>query len=198
MPCLLQNPKFVTLLQRIHHGLAAQARAGGLPVHRADYRRTPGSCPRERSDHSSHLGFCRSLGVSPALDVDAGAPRGQTGCTWRWWLSARAAAAARAAARLDLALGSGFAMPRRAMERWRDWWREQFPLIPLQRAPRRPLHAAGGDAATSRWTNSIRAIHSALERRHRFRSTFYRASVILKPRTSARRSRAMFSKRLSR
>lgn len=49
-------------------------------------------------------------------------------------VSARAAVAAPAAARLGLALGSGFAVPRRTMQRWRGWWREQFPLTPLWRA----------------------------------------------------------------
>lgn len=32
------------------------------------------------------------------------------------------------------ALGQALGVTRRTLQRWRDWWREQFPLTPLWRA----------------------------------------------------------------
>ena len=63
---LLHDPKFLALLLRIDHGLAAQTRADGCPcggaLHRADYPRKPRGCPVEvRDDHSSRLSFCCSV-----------------------------------------------------------------------------------------------------------------------------------------
>lgn len=45
-------------------------------------------------------------------------------------VSARPGGPTPAAARLDLALG----VARRTVQRWRDWWHEQFPRTPLWRA----------------------------------------------------------------
>jgi hypothetical protein len=133
---LLQDPKFLTLLLRIDHELAGQARAAGCPcggaLHRADYPRKPRGCPAAlRAEHSSRLSFCcaqcrqrttpmsvRFLGqrVYLALAVVL--------------VSARPGGPTPAAARLDLALG----VARRTVQRWRDWWRGQFPQTPLWRA----------------------------------------------------------------
>lgn len=133
---LLQNPNFFALLLRIDHELAAQARAAGCPcggaLHRADYPRKPRGCPAEvRPDFESRLSFCcaecrkrstsmsvRFLGrrVYLALAVVL--------------VSARRAGPTPAAARLGTQLG----VARRTVERWRHWWREQFPLTALWRS----------------------------------------------------------------
>ena len=133
---LLQDPKFFALLLRIDHELAAQARADGCRcggvLHRADYPRKPRGCPAEvRADLASRLSFCcaecrkratstsvRFLGrrVSRAVAVVL--------------VSARPAGPIPAAAHLGHVLG----VARRTIARWRDWWREQFPLTPLWRA----------------------------------------------------------------
>ena len=133
---LLQDPKFLTLLLRIDHELAAQVRAEGCPcggvLHRADYPRKPRGGPVEvRSDYSSRLSFCcavcrrrstsrsvRFLGrrVYLALAVVL--------------VSARRAGPTPAAGRLGMELG----VARRTLARWREWWCEQFPLTPLWRA----------------------------------------------------------------
>ena len=63
---LLYDPKFLALLLRIDHDLAARRRADGCAcggsLHRADYPRKPRGCPVEvRDDHSSRLSFCCSV-----------------------------------------------------------------------------------------------------------------------------------------
>jgi len=133
---LLQDPKFYTLLLRIDHELAALARADGCQcggaLHRADYPRKPRGCPKElRCDHSSRLSFCCAL-----------CRRRSTSRSVRFLgrrvylalavvlVSARPDGPTPAAARLGAALG----VARRTLERWRGWWREQFPLTPLWRA----------------------------------------------------------------
>jgi len=62
----LFDPRFLELLLRIDHELAAQRRVEGCrcggTLHRADYPRKPRGCSREvRSDHSSRLSFCCSI-----------------------------------------------------------------------------------------------------------------------------------------
>ena len=63
---LLHDPKFLALLLRIDHDLAASTRADGCRcggvLHRADYPRKPRGCPIEvRDDHCSRLSFCCSV-----------------------------------------------------------------------------------------------------------------------------------------
>lgn len=133
---LLEDPKFLALLLRIDHELAAQARADGCrcggALHRADYPRKPRGCAAGvRPDCSSRLSFCcaecrkrstsmsvRFLGrrVYLALAVVL--------------VSARRAGPTPTAARLGTQLG----VTRRTLRRWRDWWCEQFPLTPLWRS----------------------------------------------------------------
>ena len=60
---LLYDQKFLALLLRIDHDLAARRRADGCQcggaLHRADYPRKPRGCPVDvRDDHSSRLSFC--------------------------------------------------------------------------------------------------------------------------------------------
>lgn len=135
---LLSDPKFLELLLRIDHELAAQVRAKGCvcsgALHRADYPRKPRGCTGEvRGDHSSRLSFCcatcrkratpasvRFLGrrvyLSLAVVLASARPGGPTP----------------AAARLGTILG----VSRHTVARWRQWWCEQFPRTPLWQAGR--------------------------------------------------------------
>lgn len=133
---LLSDPRFLELLLRIDHDLAAQVRAQGCAcsgaLHRANYPRKPRGCSREvRGEHSSRLSFCcsqcrkrttpasvRFLGrrvyLGLAVVLVSAWPGGPTP----------------AAARLGTILG----VSRHTVARWRQWWREQFPRTPLWRA----------------------------------------------------------------
>jgi len=134
---LLEDPKFCALLVRIDHELAEQTRSAGCrrcggALHRADYPRKPRGCPRHlRQEHSSRLSFCCAL-----------CRRRSTSKSVRFLgrrvylalavvlVSARPAGPTPTAAHLGHVLG----VARRTIARWRDWWREQFPLTPLWRA----------------------------------------------------------------
>ena len=132
---LLSDPRFLELLLRIDHELAAQRRVEGCrcggTLHRADYPRKPRGCSREvRSDHSSRLSFCCSICRGRAT------PRSVRFLGRRVYLglavvlvSARPAGPTPAAARASQALG----VSRRTVARWRDWWHKQFPRTPLWR-----------------------------------------------------------------
>ena len=133
---LLQDPKFFRLLLRVDQELAGQAKAVGCScggvLHRANYPRKPRACPNEvRIDFESRLSFCchccrrrttsmsvRFLGrrVYLALAVVL--------------MSARHAGQTSAAARLSGSLD----IPVRTLERWRRWWRDDFPQTPLWQA----------------------------------------------------------------
>jgi len=133
---LLQDTTFFRLLLRIDEELARDTRAGGCAcggvLHRANYPRKPRACLNEvRSDFDSRFSFCcadcrkrktstsvRFLGrrVYLALAVVLG--------------SARHAGQNPAAARLCTDLE----VPVRTLQRWRQWWGQQFPLTPLWQA----------------------------------------------------------------
>ncbi len=133
---LLYDPKFLALLLRIDHELAAQTRVEGCrcggALHRADYPRKPRGCPVEvRPDHSSRLSFCCSVcrRRATSMSVRFLGRRVYLGLAVVL-VSARPAGPTPAAARLGLALG----VARRTLARWRDWWHEQFPQTALWRA----------------------------------------------------------------
>jgi hypothetical protein len=133
---LLYDPKFLALLLRIDHELAAQTRADGCgcggSLHRADYPRKPRGCPLEaRPDLSSRLSFCCSVcrGRSTPMSVRFLGRRVYLALAVVL-VSARPGGPTPAAARLGLALG----VARRTVARWLEWWREQFPRTPLWRA----------------------------------------------------------------
>lgn len=133
---LLENPKFFALLLRIDHELAAQARADGCrcggALHRADYPRKPRGCAVEvRPECSSRLSFCcaKCRKRSTSMSVRFLGRRVYLALAVVL-VSARRAGPIPAAARLGAQLG----VARRTLERWRDWWREQFPLTPLWRS----------------------------------------------------------------
>ncbi|MBA3838411.1 MAG: hypothetical protein C0499_12235 [Zymomonas sp.] len=133
---LLHDPKFLALLLRIDHDLAAQTRADGCPcggaLHRADYPRKPRGCPIEvRRDHSSRLSFCCSVCRRRATSMSVRFLARRVYLALAVVLvSARPGGPTPAAARLGMALGA----TRRTLARWRVWWCEQFPLTPLWRA----------------------------------------------------------------
>ena len=133
---LLYDRKFLALLLRIDQDLAAQTRAGGCrcggTLHRADYPRKPRGCPVEvRPDYSSRLSLCCSVCRRRATSVSVRFLGRRVYLALAVVLvpARRAGPAAAAAARLGLELG----VDRRTVARWRDWWREQFPLTPLWR-----------------------------------------------------------------
>jgi len=133
---LLHDPRFLALLLRIDHEVAAQTRAEGCPcggaLHRADYPRKPRGCPLEaRADCSSRLSFCCSdcRARSTPASVRFLGRRVYLGLAVVL-VSARPAGPTPAAARLGVTLG----VARRTLARWLDWWREQFPRTLLWQA----------------------------------------------------------------
>ena len=133
---LLQDPKFFRLLLRIDEELASAAHTSGCAcggvLHRANYPRKPRACLSEvRADFESRFSFCcnrcrrrttsmsvRFLGrrVYLALAVVLA--------------SARHAGQRPAAARL----GNDLQVPVRTLQRWCQWWSQQFPLTALWQA----------------------------------------------------------------
>ncbi len=129
---ILSNIKFFQQLVLIDRDLAEQTRFAGCPcggpLHQAHFPRKPRSCPAEvRDDFSQRWSFCcgkcrkrntavsvRFLGrrVHLALAVVLVSARGPT------------PAATRKVAQ-QLSIDS------RTIERWRQWWREQFPATHL-------------------------------------------------------------------
>jgi hypothetical protein len=137
---LLHDPKFLALLLRIDHELAAQTRAGGChcggALHRADYPRKPRGCPVEvRADHSSRLSFCCAVcrRRATSMSVRFLGQRVYLGLAVVL-VSAQPVGPTSAAARLGATLGATLGVGRRTLARWRAWWRELFPLTPLWRA----------------------------------------------------------------
>ena len=169
---LLHDPKFLALLLRIDHDLAAQTRAGGCrcggALHRGDYPRKPRGCPAEvRHDHCSRLSFCCSVCRRRATSVSVRFLGRRVYLAVAVVLqSARPAGPTEAATRLALTLG----VPRRTLARWRDWWCEQFPLTALWRAegsrfmPPVPEALLPGELITRLAGPAHEAIHEAIVR----------------------------------
>lgn len=133
---LLQDPRFFRLLQRADEELASEAHscrcACGGTLHRANYPRKPRACPSEvRAAFESRFSFCcnRCRRRTTSMSVRF--------LGRRVYLSlavvltaARLAGQRPTAARLSDELN----IPLRTLERWRQWWRQQFPLTPLWQA----------------------------------------------------------------
>ncbi|MBK6639362.1 MAG: hypothetical protein IPG34_17980 [Rhodocyclaceae bacterium] len=133
---LLQTPDFFRLLLRMDEELAAQVQAAGCPcggrLHRANYPRKPRACPSEvRTDFESRLSFCcnRCRRRRTSMSVRFLGRRVYLGLAVVLG-SARHAGQNPAAMHLVQAL----AVPIRTLQRWRAWWRGQFPLTPLWQA----------------------------------------------------------------
>ena len=127
---LLQDIKFLELLLRIDHELAAQTRAAGCScggvLHQANYPRKPRDCPNAlRVDYASRFSFscnrCRKRATSQSVRFLG--RRVYLGLAVVL-VSARLAGPTPAATQLARALG----VPLRTVQRWRGWWRDQFPL----------------------------------------------------------------------
>lgn len=131
---LISDIKFFQQLVQIDRDLAEQARLQGCPcggvLHQAHFPRKPRSCLREvLDDFSSRFSFCcdrcrrrvtppsvRFLGrrVHLALAVVLLSDRGPSPATTR--------------------LAHTLAVSTRTVQRWRQWWREQFPRTDLWQA----------------------------------------------------------------
>ena len=129
---LLTDIKFFRKLVLIDQDLAERTRLGGCPcggpLHQAHFPRKPRSCPAEmRNDFSKRLSFCcgqcrkrvtavsvRFLGrrVHLALVVVLVSARGSTPAATRQ-------------------VAQQLSIDPRTIERWRQWWREQFPVTHL-------------------------------------------------------------------
>ncbi|MDR7928701.1 hypothetical protein RIE95_17200 [Acidithiobacillus thiooxidans] len=133
---LLQDPKIFQWLYRVDVALAETTRntrcACGGKWHRADYPRKPRGCLRDfRILYASRFSFCcshcRKRRTSPsvrffgrrvylALVILLMAGR----------LTVRTPGAQAVCALLDV--------PGRTLRRWRDWWRQDFPMTSLWQA----------------------------------------------------------------
>jgi hypothetical protein len=133
---LLQDPRFFRLLLRADEELAGEARSlgcacGGV-LHCANYPRKPRACLSEvRADFESRFSFCcnRCRRRTPSMSVRFLGRRVYLALAVVL-ASVRHAGQRPAAARL----ASDLQVPVRTLQRWRQWWGEQFPLTPLWQA----------------------------------------------------------------
>jgi hypothetical protein len=135
MPCY-KSPDFFRLLVRIDAELAGEARAGGClcggVLHRADYPRKPRACPMaHRAEFATRFSFCcsRCRRRTTSVSVRFLGRRVYLGLAVVL-VSTRAVGQISAAAHV----GSALEVPVRTLQRWRQWWREQFALTPLWQA----------------------------------------------------------------
>ena len=160
---LLQDPKFFRLLLRIDEELAGEARAGGCAcggvLHRANYPRKPRACLDEvRSEFASRFSFCcsRCRRRTTSMSVRFLGRRVYVALAVVL-MSARHAGQTSAAGRLAMTLR----VPVRTLQRWRQWWSQQFaltafwqaacarfmPPVVTERCPASLLERFAGDAA---------------------------------------------------
>jgi len=133
---LLQDSNFFRLLLRIDEELADLARAAGCAcggvLHRADYPRKPRACPQAlRAEFRSRLSFCcnRCRRRTTSMSVRFLGRRVYLGLAVVL-MSTRHADQSPAAAQVSAAL----TIPLRTLQRWRQWWCQQFPQTPLWQA----------------------------------------------------------------
>lgn len=133
---LLQNPNFFQLLLQIDIELAAQSRAGGCQcggvLHCANYPRKPRACLNEiRADYESRFSFCcnQCRKRATSMSVRFLGRRVYLGLAVVL-MSAGRSQSTSAVAQLSDTLN----VPVRTLQRWRNWWAEQFPLTPLWQA----------------------------------------------------------------
>jgi hypothetical protein len=134
---LLQNPNFFHILLQLDIGLAAKTRTAKCPycggtLHRANYPRKPRCCPDEvLADFESRFSFCcnqcrkRKTSVSVRF----------LGRRVYLGLAVVLMSAGRSQSTADVTqLSETLNVPARTIQRWRQWWAEQFPLTPLWQA----------------------------------------------------------------
>lgn len=133
---LLQDSRFFRLLLQIDIALAAQSRAcgcrcGGV-LHCANYPRKPRACLNEiRADYESRFSFCcnRCRKRTTSMSVRFLGRRVYLGLAVVLMSAGRVEATSAVAT-----LGELMEVPVSTIQRWRNWWVEQFPLTPLWQA----------------------------------------------------------------
>ena len=130
---LLQDSRFFCLLLQIDIELAAQTRASGClcggVLHRANFPRKPRCCLNEvRADYEWRFSFCcnRCRKRTTSVSVRFLGRRVYLGLAVVLMSAGRTEATSKVAQ-----LGEILAVPVRTIQRWRNWWVEQFPLTPL-------------------------------------------------------------------
>jgi len=133
---LLQDSRFFRLLLQIDIELAAQSRAGGChcggALHCANYPRKPRCCLSEvRADYEWRFSFCcnRCRKRTTSVSVRFLGRRVYLGLAVVLMSAGRVEATSAVAE-----LGEIMEVPVRTVQRWRNWWVEQFPLTPLWQA----------------------------------------------------------------
>jgi hypothetical protein len=133
---VLQDPAFFHFLSRIDEELASATRLGrcpgcGGPLHVADYPRKPRGCPASvRATYSRRLSFtcgrCSTRATPPSVRF---AGRRVYLAVVLMLVSPPGGASGRGLCAL-------FNIPARTLQRWRTWWREDFPSTPFWQSVR--------------------------------------------------------------
>ncbi len=134
---LLQNPNFFHILLQLDIELAAETRTAKCPhcggtLHRANYPRKPRCCPDEAlTDFESRFSFCCNQCRKRTTPVSVRFLGRRVYLGWAVVLmSAGRTQSPPAMAQLSKTLH----VPARTLQRWRQWWVEQFPLTLLWQA----------------------------------------------------------------
>ena len=134
---LLQNPNFFHILLQIDIELAANTHAfqchhcGGT-LHRANYPRKPRCCLDEfRSQFESRFSFCchQCRKRKTSVSVRFLGRRVYLGLAVVLMSAGRSRSTSQVAQ-----LSEVFSVPAITIQRWRQWWFEQFPMTPLWQA----------------------------------------------------------------
>lgn len=133
---LLQDIKFFQILVRIDKEFAQQTRTAGCAcggaLHQSNYPRKPRGCPAEvRTEFDQRLSFCCSecRKRSTSVSVRFLGRRVYLGLAVIL-MSARLTQSRTITSQLSQSLN----VPLRTLQRWRQWWQDQFPLSGLWQA----------------------------------------------------------------
>ena len=124
---LIQNSKFLDCLLRVDQDLAAARRSGGCEcggvLHQAHYPRKPRGVPKGVwGEDVRRFSFCCSA-CRKRSTAESVRFLGR-----RVWLAlAVVLVTPRTATKAATQLSQRLAVPMRTLERWRQWWRSQFP-----------------------------------------------------------------------
>ena len=124
------------MLLQIDIELATHSRAGGCQcggvLHCANFPRKPRCCPDEvRADYERRFSFCcnRCRKRTTSVSVRFLGRRVYLGLAVALMSAGRTEATSAVAE-----LGNIMEVPARTVQRWRNWWVEQFPLTPFWQA----------------------------------------------------------------
>lgn len=124
------------LLLQIDETLASEARSAGCLcggiLHRANYPRKPRACPESvRTDFESRFSFCcnQCRKRTTSVSVRFLGRRVYPGLAVMLMSSGRAHTTS-----IIAQLSETLNIPMRTIYRWRQWWRELFPITPLWQA----------------------------------------------------------------